>query len=213
MHTSRVAHVALFGCLIAPALRAQPAPREYRPAIVVTLPIWHGFGVLLLEEQHLAMHDLAHTDHVRGVGLQSPSFRYGFLAVELREVRRTNGLIEHRWVPAINTVTELGGGAELRDRARVEFRDIAGTWSRRYQNRTTLLRPIDVRGTACAPYVHYELSYDTRFAVLNRREAAVGVRIPVGQGATVDSFLMRQTDTRRDMEAIVAAGVILRVAL
>lgn len=213
MRTTRLARVALFGCLIVPAVRAQPAPREYRPAIMVTVPVWHGFAVLLQEEQHLSMHDLAHTDHLRGVGLLSPSFRYGSLAIEVREVRRTNGLIEHRWIPTVHSLVEAGGGMELRNRARVEFRDVAGAWSRRYQDRVTLLRPIDVLGTSYAPYVHYELSYDTRFGVLNRREGAVGVRVPVGRGASVDSFLMRQTDTRRDIEAIVAAGMILRVAL
>lgn len=194
-------------------LGAQGTAREYRPEIIVTLPRWRGFGVLVLEEQHLAMHDLAHTEHLRGVGVVSPTYHHGSASVELREVRQATGLIEHRWIPTINTVLELGYGVELRDRARMELRDIAGSWSRRYQDRATLVRPVDVLGGSWAPYVHYEASYDTRFGVLNRRETAAGVRIPVGRGTSVDSFLMRQTDTRRDVDVLVAAGMILRVAL
>jgi hypothetical protein len=49
--------------------------------------------------------------------------------------------------------------------------------------------------------------------VLNRREYAAGVRIPLGYGVNVDSFLMRQTDTRRAVDALVAVGMIVRVAL
>ena len=210
--SQHLAGLVLVMSLIGPSLRAQAA-REYRPEIIVTLPRWHGVGLLVVDEEHLDMHDLAHNERQRGAGIVSPSYEHGFAAVEMREIRQTTGVIEHRWIPTVNTVFALGGGVELRDRVRVELRDIAGSWSRRYQDRAILMRPVDVRGVAYAPYVHYDLSYDTRFAVLNRREAAVGVRIPVGHGMSVDSFLMRQTDTRRDVEALVAAGVILRVAL
>lgn len=212
-HRLCVAGTAVVMCLAATPLRAQGAVGEYRPEMVVTSPPWRGVRLLVLEEQHLAMHDLAHNEHQRGVGITSPAYWYNSASLELREVRQQKGVMEHRWIPALNTVIELGRAVELRNRARIELRDVAGTWSRRYQDRVTVARSIDLLGGAAMPYTYYELTYDTRFGVLNRREVAAGIRIPVGRGTTVDSFLMRQTDTRRDFDVLVAAGMILRVAL
>ena len=199
--------------LVAPALAAQDALHEYRPEIIVTLPRWHGVGVTVIDEQHIATGDLAPTERQQGMGVVSPAFQHGSFGVELRQVTMANGLVEHRWQPQASLIAELGAGLELRNRTRVELRDIAGQWSRRYQNRAAVHYPIQAGGRTISPYVHYDLSYDTRFAVLNRREYAAGLRIPLASGISVDSFLMRQTDTRRTVDALVALGMILRVAL
>jgi hypothetical protein len=199
--------------LVAPALAAQDALREYRPEIIVTLPRWHGVGVTVIDEQHVATGDLAPTERQQGMGVVSPAFAHGSFGVELRQVTLVNGLVEHRWQPQTNLIAELGAGFELRNRTRVELRDIAGQWSRRYQNRAAVHYPVHAGNRTISPYVYYDLSYDTRFAVLNRREYAAGLRIPLGYGVNVDSFLMRQTDTRRAVDALVAVGMILRVAL
>jgi hypothetical protein len=199
--------------LAAPSLSAQEALHEYRPEIIVTLPRWHGMGVMLIDEQHVATGDLAPTERQQGIGLVSPALSYVALGVELRQVTMPNGVVEHRWQPQVNFVTELESGLELHDRARIELRDIAGQWSKRYQNRTAMYYPVSPAGRRLSPYVYYELSYDTRFAVLNRREYAAGMRVPLGYGTSLDSFLMRQTDTRRAIDALVAFGMVLRVAL
>jgi hypothetical protein len=199
--------------VVAPALAAQEALHEYRPEIVITLPRWHGVGVTIIDEQHVATGDLTPTERQQGMGVVSPSFAHGSFGVELRQVTLANGVVEHRWQPQVNLVAELGAGLELRNRTRVELRDIAGEWSRRYQNRAAVNYPVRAAGRTLSPYVFYDLSYDTRFAVLNRREYAAGMRVPLGYGMSVDSFLMRQTDTRRAVDALVAVGMIVRVAL
>jgi hypothetical protein len=205
--------VLLALALVAPALSAQSALHEYRPEVIVTLPRWHGVGVTVIDEQHLATGDLAPTERQQGMGIVSPPFAHGSFGVELRQVTMPSGLVEHRWQPQANLIAELGAGLELRDRTRVELRDIAGQWSRRYQNRAAVHYPLRAGDRTISPFVYYDLSYDTRFAVLNRREYAAGLRAPLGYGVTVDSFLMRQTDTRRPVDALVALGMILRVAL
>jgi hypothetical protein len=197
----------------APVLTAQDTRHEYRPEVIVTLPRWHGVGLTLIDEQHVATGDLAPTERQQGAGLVSPSFAHGSAGVELRQITAPNGVVEHRWQPSVTLVKDLGRGFELRDRVRVEVRDVAGTWSKRYQNRAIVAHPVDVAGRVVAPYSYFELSYDTRYQVLNRREAAVGVRVPVARGASVDPFLMRQTDTRRSDGTVVALGMIARVAL
>src|SRR6476469_3584275 len=189
--------------LVAPALAAQSALHEYRPEIIVTLPRWHGVGVTVIDEQHVATGDLAPTERQQGMGVVSPAFAHGSFGVELRQVTMPNGLVEHRWQPQANLIAELGAGLELRNRTRVELRDIAGRWSRRYQNRAAVFYPMRAGGRTIGPYVYYDLSYDTRFAVLNRREYAAGVRVPLVFGVNVDSFVMRQTDTRRAVDALV----------
>jgi hypothetical protein len=199
--------------LLAPALAAQDAVHEYRPEIIITLPRWHGVGVTVIDEQHVATGDLAPTERQQGVGVVSPPFAHGSFGVDLRQVTMASGIVEHRWQPQTNLIVELGAGLELRNRTRVELRDIAGQWSRRYQNRAAVHYPVLAGGRTVSPYVYYDLSYDTRFDVLNRREYAAGLRIPLGHGMNVDSFLMRQTDTRRAVDALVALGMILRVAL
>jgi hypothetical protein len=73
--------------------------------------------------------------------------------------------------------------------------------------------PVGVAGRTLSPYLFMDLSYDTRFAVLNRREFAAGIRVPLLNGTSVDSFVMRQTDTRRAVDALIALGMILRIAL
>jgi hypothetical protein len=198
---------------VTPPLAAQDALHEYRPEIIVTLPRWHGVGVTVIDEQHIATGDLAPTERQQGMGVVSPAFPHGSFGVELRQVTMANGPLEHRWQPQANLIAELGAGLELRNRTRVELRDIAGQWSRRYQNRAAVHYPVRAGGRTISPYVYYDLSYDTRFAVLNRREYAAGLRIPLASGISVDSFLMRQTDTRRTVDALVGLGMILRVAL
>jgi hypothetical protein len=198
---------------VAPVLAAQDALHEYRPEIIVTLPRWHGVGVTVMDEQHIATGDLVPTERQQGMGVVSPPFAHGSFGVELRQVTMANGVVEHRWQPQANLIGELGAGLELRNRARVELRDIAGQWSRRYQNRAAVHYPVRAAGRTLSPYIYYDLSYDTRYAVLNRREYAAGMRVPFGYGLNVDSFLMRQTDTRRAVDVLVAFGMILRVAL
>ncbi len=196
---------------IAARVHAQ-AIHEYRPELVVTLPRVSGVGVTLLIEQHLGTGDLAPNERILGVGLVSPLLHRVSLAMEARQVL-TGGVMEHRFLPIVNSSAPLPGGFELRNRTRVEVRDVVGAWSRRYQTRTALGHEVEALDRRLFPYVQLDFSYDSRFDQLNRREQTAGVRVPLGRGASIDLYVTRQSDTRRAQPLLLAAGAIMRVAL
>jgi hypothetical protein len=212
-HAIRSLTLSVAFVLVAPALAAQDAVHEYWPQILVTLPRWNGVGVMIIEELHVATVHIAPSERQQGMGVASPAFAHGSFSLELYQVTTANGVVEHRWQAQANLIAELGAGLELRNHTRMELRDIAAQWSRRYVNRAVMHYPVRAVGRTVSPYVWYELAYDTRFDVLTRRAYAAGVYIPLSYGLTVDSFLMRQTDTRRAVNTLVVLGTILRVAL
>ncbi|MEP6989494.1 MAG: hypothetical protein ABJA80_01085 [bacterium] len=188
------------------------AIHEYRPELVVTLPRVAGVGVTLLIEQHLGMGDFAPNERILGVGVVSPPYHRVSVAMEARQVL-TGGVMEHRFLPIVNSSAALPGGFEVRNRTRVELRDVVGAWSRRYQTRTALGHEVEALGRPLFPYVQLDFSYDSRFDQLNRREQTAGVRVPLWRGASVDPYVSRQSDTRRAQFLLFAAGAIMRVAL
>jgi hypothetical protein len=205
------------GLAVLLALGARPlaaqAAREYRPQLFLTLPYWHGVALTLLTEQRLATRDLTANERAQGIALGTGPFEFGSLAFDVRQVRMVSGTVEHRYSPSATFATPVGAGFDLRDRVKLELRDIAGVWSRRYQNRASLEHRVTLAGTTLTPYVYYDLSYDTRYAVLNRRQGAIGARVRLTHGTIVEPFLVRQTDTRKSEGDVLAFGMILRAAL
>lgn len=204
---------SLLLALSAPGTSAQSPIHEYRPEIIVTLPRVDGFGLQLLLDEHLAMSDLAPNEIQIGVGVVTPHLHHVNVALEVRQVRTINGTLEHRYVPTLYANIPLPYGFELRDRARLELRDIDRTWSRRYMNRSAFGHDVTVGDRALFPYAQLDFSYDTRFGKLNRRDRTVGVRVPLFRGTSVDPFFTRQRDTNRTPLLLYAAGAIVRVAL
>lgn len=199
--------------LIAIAARAHSqAIHEYRPELVVTLPRVSGVGVTLQFEQHLGMGDLAPNERILGVGLVSPLFHRVSVAMEARQVL-TGGVTEHRYLPIVNSSAPLPGGFEIRNRTRVEVRDVVGAWSRRYQTRTALGHEVEALDRRLFPYVQLDFSYDSRFDQLNRREQTAGMRVPLWRGTSIDPYITRQSDTHRAPFLLLAVGAIMRVAL
>jgi len=190
----------------------QPAIHEYRPEIIVTSPRVLGFGAQFLYEQHLETGTLAPNERIQGIGIVSPSFLHVRAALEVRQVQQPT-VLEHRYIPTIFSTIPLGAGFELRNRTRVEIRDINRAWSRRWQNRSAFGHDIDIAGQDVFTYVQLELSYDSRFSALNRIDKAVGVRVPITSKSSIDTFLTRQDDTRRNPRVLIAGGALLRVAL
>jgi hypothetical protein len=193
--------------------RAQGTSHEYRPQLLVTLPRWHGAAIALMTEQHFETAALGPVERQQGVFLLGPGLEFGSASLELRQVTTGTGVVEHRYIPTVNLTTALGPRLELRDRVRVELRDIAGAWSRRYQNRLILTRAVSTAGRKLLPYGYADLSYDSRYDALTRREGGVGIRIPLAGGTSLDPFVMRQTDRQRAVPTIVATGLIMRVVL
>jgi hypothetical protein len=205
--------LAVLWICAAQAARAQAPSHEYRPQVVVTLPRWHGTALALMTEQHLETAGLGPVERHQGVFLLGPGLEFGSASLELRQVVAGTGVVEHRYIPTVNLTTALTPRLELRDRLRVEVRDIAGTWSRRYQNRLTLTRIVSAAGWKLLPYGYADVSYDSRYDALTRREGGFGIRIPLAGGASLDPFLMRQTDNHRAVPTIVATGLTMRVVL
>lgn len=193
---------------------AQSILHEYRPEVIITLPRVHGYGLMLLLDERLAMSDLAPNEVILGVGVVSPQFSHrSSAALEVREVKMLNGSVEHRYIPTLYTNIPLPMDFELRDRARFEMRIIAGVWSQRYINRFTVGHDVSVGDRVAFPYLQLDLAYDSRYDILTRRDAAAGVRVPLGHGASIDPFVTRTSDASRVPLLGIMAGAILRVAL
>jgi hypothetical protein len=194
------------------AASAQSAIHEYRPEVVITSPRVHGFGGQFLYEQHLETETLAPNERIIGVGIVVPPFHGLRGALEVRQVQMPT-VLEHRYIPTIFTTVPLAAGFELRSRTRVEVRDINGTWSQRWQDRSAFGHDVDVAGVPVFAYGQFDLSYDSRFSTLNRIDKAVGARVPLFAGTSLDTFFARQDDTRRTPRILYATGAILRVVL
>lgn len=190
----------------------QTATHEYRPEIVITSPRVYGFGAQFLYEQHLETSTLAPHERIQGIGILSPTFFHLRGALEVRQVQQPT-VVEHRYIPTIFSTIPLGAGFELRNRTRVEIRDIDRAWSRRWQNRSAFGRDLGIAGQDVFTYVQLDLSYDSRYSTLNRIDKAVGIRVPITSQSSIDTFLTRQDDTKRSPHVLVAGGALLRVAL
>ena len=203
----------LYGVAASPLFaQGPPLLHEIRTELFVTSPRVDGFGVTLVVEQHLAAGDLAPNERVLGLGVVSPVVHGVSVGSEVRQVL-TPAALEHRYVQTIVATIPFFAGFAIRDRTRIEFRDIGATWSRRYQNRAAFGHDIDVLGRSSFPYIQADLSYDTRYSSLNRREATLGIRTKLLVGVNVDTYVTRQSDSRRTPLLLLAGGTIVRVAL
>lgn len=197
---------------VAARTHAQEANREYRPEVIVTGPRFRGVAAQLLVEQHLQMRDLAPNERILGIGLGTSTFLHVRAGLEARQVS-TPTTIEHRYIPTVYSTTPLWGAFEARNRTRVELRDVAGTWSQRWQHRSAIGRDVDVAGVDVFTYGQFDLSYDSRFRSLNRTEKTFGIRVPTSTSTSIDTFFTHQDDTRRTPHTILIGGALVRVAL
>jgi hypothetical protein len=208
----RVVLSQLLIAVVAARTQAQEAIREYRPEVIVTGPRLYGVAAQLLVEQHLQMRDFAPNERIMGIGLNTSTFLHVRGALEARQVQ-TPTTLEHRYIPTIYSTTPLWGAFEARNRTRAEVRDIAGTWSHRWQHRSAIGRDVDVAGLEVFTYGQFDLSYDSRVHTLNRTEKTFGVRVPTSSSMSIDTFFTHQDDTRRTPHTILIAGALVRVAL
>ncbi|MEP6618666.1 MAG: hypothetical protein ABJE47_05110 [bacterium] len=202
----------LLGATIRQSAAQSPLLHEVRSELFITSPRIHGFGATVIVEQHLEADDLSPNERIQGLGIVSPVVHGMSLGSEVRQVLTPTG-VEHRYVQTMLATVPVFAGFAIRNRTRLEMRDINTKWSRRYLNRTALGHDVDVLGSTLFPYVQADLSYDTRFSMVNRRESTIGVRIPFGHGVNVDSYLTRQSDLKRSPLLLLAGGTIIRVAL
>ena len=134
------------------------------------------------------------------------------VGMEARQVAKPT-TTEHRYIPTVYYTTPLGEHFESRNRTRVELRDVAGTWSQRWQHRSAIGRDVSIAGREVFTYGQFDLSYDSRFRSLNRTEKSVGLRVPITPTTSIDTFFAHQDDTRRTPHTILIGGASMRVAL
>lgn len=210
----RPAFLAIMLCLTASICSAQGEFHEYRTEVVITSPRVHGFGALFVLDERLAMADLAPNEVNVGGGVISPQYRHVSAAVEIRHVKTLNGRVEVRYVPTLYFNIPLPAGFELRDRNRFEIRDIEGTWSRRYVNRTAVGHDVWVAGHSYWPYAQSDTYLDVRSHDVTRFDATGGVRTTVlHSGTSVDFFAAHGNDRTRTPHTGITAGMVLRVQL
>ncbi|HVZ76583.1 MAG TPA: hypothetical protein VG818_01225 [Gemmatimonadaceae bacterium] len=130
----------------------------------------------------------------------------GYEHVVLRDTLRRHteerGLVEA--TASVRPLDWLG----LSDRQKTEIRDISGQFSTRWQNRVRA--DVGPERLAITPWVARELSYDTRYAIINRRIWWYGVRFNGNANVNVELFEMQEYDSRRAIIWQRATGVALR---
>ena len=193
--------------------KAQPTLHEYRPEVILTLPRVYGFGMTFLLDERLDMSNGAPNEVQLGVGIVTPQVHRMSAALELRQVKLLNGIVEHRYIPTFYANAGLPAGFDLRTRTRIEARTIAGRWTQRYINRAAIGHDILVGDRPVFPYVQSDVFYDKRFDDISRVDETVGVRIPITLGSSIDPFIARSSDSYRTPRVGITAGLILRVAL
>ncbi|MEO7457433.1 MAG: hypothetical protein ABIY52_14305 [Gemmatimonadaceae bacterium] len=206
--------LASLGLLVATAMcSAQSQTHEYRAEVIITLPRIRGFGLLMVMDQRLAMSDLTQDEINIGSGIISPQFHRMSAAFEARQVKTVSGSVEHRYIPTFYFNLPLPGGFEVRDRNRFEMRDIAGTWSQRYINRTAIGHTIGVLDWTTFPFVQSDAYYDVKSSRFNRLDGTVGTRTPLFPGSSIDTFLTRSSDQGKTPRVGITLGALLRVQL
>ena len=83
------------------------------------------------------------------------------------------------------------------DRNRGEFRFLRGQpFSARYRNRLQFERDFSIGKFVYTPYTYGEVFYDTRYDAWTQTRYALGVQVPVVKHVVLETYYLRQHDTR-----------------
>lgn len=157
--------------------------------------------------------DYEPVEKIMGVGVSGPLYGGRFRPVlEVREVKQP-AQEEHRYIPTIYSTFSLASEFEMRNRTRVEIRDIEGQWSQRWQDRTAIGRDFEIGPVKPWAYVQGDVYWDTRYNTFNRTDKTAGARVPMTAGSSLDLFFTRIDDTRKAERTVYLVGTLLRVAL
>jgi len=105
--------------------------------------------------------------------------------------------LEHRWIVDCMPRYPLPGNVIISDRNRGEMRFIQGKpFSTRYRNKLQLERDFALGQLVYTPYLSAEAFYDTRYDAWSRRRYSAGVQIPAGTHLVLESYFLRQNQSR-----------------
>jgi len=105
--------------------------------------------------------------------------------------------LERRWLVEVTPRYLLPWQLVISNRNRGEMRFISGqAFSTRYRNRLQLERDFEAGPLVVTPYIDGEIFYDTRYDAWNRIRYRAGVQIPAGDHVVLETYYLRQHDTR-----------------
>ena len=153
----------------------------------------------------IAMRDLDATK------MQYLSFRVGYRYN--RSINdNENPFREHRPILELTPRYPLPARMLLSDRNRLDLRWVNSLFSWRYRNRLTLEREFHIgEKHALTPYTSGELYYDSRFEIWNRNRYAFGLQTTFSKRFMVDTYYMRQNDSRSEPHHVNAFGLVLNL--
>ncbi|WP_445144982.1 DUF2490 domain-containing protein [Dyella sp. Tek66A03] len=99
----------------------------------------------------------------------------------------------------------------LVSRARVDFREIGSTFSRRYRYRLGVQQEITLSsGRTVVPYIRAETLYDTRYKSWNRQIYQAGAEIGLSHHWRIEPYLTRQNDSHSASANVDEVGLIIK---
>jgi hypothetical protein len=143
--------------------------------------------------------------------MQYLSFRFGH---RYNRTLHDNGdpFREHRPIVELTPRYLLPAKLLLTNRNRLDMRWVNGVYSWRYRPRLILEREFEVgEKGVLTPYTSGELYYDSRFDTWNRNRYAFGLQTTFNRYFIVDTYFMRQNDSRSSPNHVNAVGLALNL--
>lgn len=120
--------------------------------------------------------------------------------------------LEHRWIVDCTPRFPLPGKLIVSDRNRGEMRFVKSKpFSTRYRNKLQLERDFALGHLVYTPYISEEVFYDTRYDAWNRNRSSAGVQVPAGAHVVLETYILRQNQSRSTPAHVNAFGLRLRL--
>jgi hypothetical protein len=124
-----------------------------------------------------------------------------------------NGLpyLEHRWIVDCTPRYPLPWNVVISDRNRGEMRFISGRpFATRYRNELQMERDFAIGHVVLTPYISGEGFYDTRYDAWTQNRYSAGVQVPAGAHVVLDTYFLRQNQSRSTAAHVNVFGLRLR---
>jgi hypothetical protein len=96
----------------------------------------------------------------------------------------------------------------ITDSSHDDLRFIGGQpFSTRYRNKLQLERDFSFGSLVFTPYLNGQLYYNTRYDVWNRNRYSAGVEVAAGQHLVLETYYLRQNDSRSSTPCVNAVGL------
>jgi hypothetical protein len=105
------------------------------------------------------------------------------------------------------------GSLVLTNRNRGDFRFVNGVFTPRYRNRIKVEGTIPLGRLALTPYAHAEAFYDWRYNAFHRFRYTAGGELQLTGRIVIESYYLRQVDSRSEQRAENIAGLALQIYL